>query len=241
MRTLLLMLCLVGLARGEELFDKANAAYDAGRFDEAAEGYEALLERDGPRVAVLQNLGSAYHRLGENGRAILAFERALLLDPGDPDLTANLKLVRDRAAVFPAGVDDGWNRFASRLSRRTWSWIELGGMTLLPAAALGWLLLRGRAGRGWMIPAAAGGVALAGLSVAALRTTATVVNRGIVVADPATLRISPFGTAEEKGSLMEGREVVLGQEKDGWFRVSVEGAASEGWIAKGEVEPLVPR
>jgi tetratricopeptide (TPR) repeat protein len=241
MRILVLIILLSGLARGGALFDRANAAYDAGRFDDAVEGYEKLLERDGPRAAVLQNLGSAYHQLGEEGRAILAFERALLLRPGDPDLRANLKLARDQAAVFPAEPGGAWHRLVGRISRRQWSILELAGMALVPLAAFGWVILRERRGRGWMIPLGAAGGIVAGLSFAALRTAAAVEHRGIIVADAATIRISPFPRAEEKGSLGGGREVRLGEERNGWFWIRVDGGAGEGWVAPGEVEPLVAR
>ena len=75
MRVLFLLLIMVVVARADDRFAKANEDYRTGHFREAAEQYETLLENDGPRVSVLQNLGSAYHQLGENGRAILAFER----------------------------------------------------------------------------------------------------------------------------------------------------------------------
>jgi hypothetical protein len=95
-------------------------------------------------VAVLQNLGSAYFRSGDEGRAILAFERALLLKPGDPDLKANLKLVRDQAAVFPPPPAEGWRSWLERPSRKFWSGLALASALLLPVAAGLWLGLRSR-------------------------------------------------------------------------------------------------
>ncbi|GAA5481082.1 tetratricopeptide repeat protein [Haloferula sargassicola] len=241
MKWIWMLLLMVATTKADEVFDRANADYRAGRFREAAAAYESLLDRDGPSVGVLQNLGSAYHQLGDDGRAILAFERALLLAPRNPDLKANVKRVRDRAAVFPMAPESRAEKWGGWMAARTGSWLALLGMIALPAAALGWVLLRGKPGRWTMIPVGVGGAVLAAGSWLMLQAWQRTKTEGIVVARPATVRISPFETAEEKASLPAGREVILGAEKDGWFWVRVEGADTRGWVAASEVEPLVPR
>jgi hypothetical protein len=45
-------------------------------------------------AAALYNQGNAYARAGKPGMAVLNYERAQLLSPGDPDLEANLDAVR---------------------------------------------------------------------------------------------------------------------------------------------------
>ena len=218
------MIACLASARADERFERANADFEAGRFEEAAAAYEELLDSEGPRVAVLQNLGSAYFRSGDVGRAILAFERALLLKPGDPDLKANLKLVRDQAAVFPPPPAEGWRGWLERPSRKFWSGLAVGSALLLPVS----------------IFASVAGLAALGLSLYAVDWRKGEDARGIVVGDPAKVRISPFGKAEERGSLAGGREVRLGREANGYFWVSVDGGATEGWVAAKEVERLIP-
>ncbi len=243
--TLLGMIACLASARADESverFERANADFEVGRFKEAAAAYEELLDEQGPRVAVLQNLGSAYFRSGDMGRAILAFERALLLKPGDPDLKANLKLVRDEAAVFPPLPAEGWRGWLERPSRKFWSGLALSSALLLPAAAGLWLGLRSRwrGAAAVSIFASVAGLAVLGLSLYALQWRKGEDARGIVVGDPAKVRISPFEKAEERGSLAGGREVRLGREANGYFWVSVDGGATEGWVAAKEVERLIP-
>ncbi|MBN2060914.1 MAG: hypothetical protein JW882_10935 [Deltaproteobacteria bacterium] len=81
---------------GEENFFHANRLYKDGLFKSAAEGYEALLEEGQISGHVYFNLGNAYFRLGELGRAILNYERARLLIPRDADLNFNLNYARDQ-------------------------------------------------------------------------------------------------------------------------------------------------
>jgi tetratricopeptide (TPR) repeat protein len=80
----------------EELFFSSNQAYKQGRFQEAIDGYEQLL-RSGHKYGTLYyNLGNAYFRLDQLGRAILNYERARLLMPGDADLNFNINYARDK-------------------------------------------------------------------------------------------------------------------------------------------------
>ncbi|HID30644.1 MAG TPA: hypothetical protein EYP19_11650 [Desulfobacterales bacterium] len=79
----------------EELFFRANQAYKEGRFQEAVNGYGQLIESGHEDAVLFYNLGNAYFRLDQLGRAILNYERARLLTPRDADLNFNLGLARD--------------------------------------------------------------------------------------------------------------------------------------------------
>ena len=80
--------------------DEANALYRQGNYQAAAEAYEEILTEQGPRASVFYNLGNARQQLKQHGPAILAYERAKLLAPRNPDLAANLTLARKAAADF---------------------------------------------------------------------------------------------------------------------------------------------
>src|SRR5213083_3246497 len=85
------------LAQADAEFAKANQAFAQGHFKEAISGYEALI-RDGQWSAnVFYDLGNAYFRAGDFGRAILNYERALALAQHHPEATANLQIARDEA------------------------------------------------------------------------------------------------------------------------------------------------
>src|SRR6266446_313827 len=84
-------------AQGEIEFEKANQEFAQGHFKEAISSYEVLI-RDGQWSAnIFYDLGNAYFRTGDFGRAILNYERALALDRHHPEATANLQIARDEA------------------------------------------------------------------------------------------------------------------------------------------------
>jgi tetratricopeptide (TPR) repeat protein len=87
----------VGLAQPDAQFANANQAFAQSHFKEAIADYEALI-RDGQWSAnVFYDLGNAYFRTGDFGRAILNYERALALERHHPEATANLQIARDEA------------------------------------------------------------------------------------------------------------------------------------------------
>lgn len=74
--------------RALELFDNAKSA---DGYREAARALESLLVDGYRNGAVYYNLGNAYYRAGEYGRAILNYRKAKPFRPRDPYLSANLQ------------------------------------------------------------------------------------------------------------------------------------------------------
>lgn len=75
-------------------FPEANLKYQAGDFEAAAVGYEKAIASGRASGAVYYNLGNARFRLGEKGKALLAYERALKKMPRDKDLRWNLVVLQ---------------------------------------------------------------------------------------------------------------------------------------------------
>jgi tetratricopeptide (TPR) repeat protein len=81
-------------------FTKANQQYAQGRFKEAISSYEALVRAGQWSANLFYDLGNAYFRTGDFGRAILNYERALALERHHPEATANLQIARDEARAL---------------------------------------------------------------------------------------------------------------------------------------------
>ena len=84
-------------AQADAEFAKANQEFAQGHFKEAISGYEALIRSGQWSANVFYDLGNAYFRTGDFGRAILNYERALTLERHHPEATANLQIARDEA------------------------------------------------------------------------------------------------------------------------------------------------
>ena len=81
-------------SQGEDLFALGNQAYAGGKYDEALSCYKRVIEQEGYSASLLFNMANAYYKKKDVGQAILHYERALYLDPGNADIRANLALAR---------------------------------------------------------------------------------------------------------------------------------------------------
>lgn len=86
-----------GAHESGEVFVNANAAYAAGEYGKAATLYRGLVERGIENGHLYYNLGNAYLRNGELGRAVAAYRRCQSLLPRDRDVVANLEFARKSA------------------------------------------------------------------------------------------------------------------------------------------------
>ena len=86
-------------------FAKANQAYTEGRFQEAVDGYQNLINSGHWSANLFYDLGNGWFRVGDFGRAILNYERALALDQQHPEAAANLRLARDEARALELRKD----------------------------------------------------------------------------------------------------------------------------------------
>lgn len=105
----LLFLVLVAVPlRGdsrEGLFLQGNRHYEAGDYRKALESYAAIAAMGYESGPLYFNMGNCHYKLGETGPAVLHYERAARLIPGDEDLEVNLSLARlkvvDRIPELP--------------------------------------------------------------------------------------------------------------------------------------------
>ncbi len=97
------------MAQPSTQFAKANQEYAAGDFKAAVEDYEDLVRSGQDAPNVFYNLGNAYFRKSDFGRAILNYERALALDPRHPEAQANLRVTRDEARALEL-IPSRWER-----------------------------------------------------------------------------------------------------------------------------------
>lgn len=74
---------------------EGDSAYMKNDFASAIQIYEALLKK-GEAADIYYNLGNSYYKADNIAKAILNYERALLLQPGNADYRANLEVARSK-------------------------------------------------------------------------------------------------------------------------------------------------
>lgn len=111
----------------QSLATKGDSAYMNKDYHKAITLYEDALKTEGVSAAILYNLGNTYYKAGNNGKAILCYERALMLDPNDNDIITNLNLVRnkliDKTVENQSLIVKVWNSIINIFDANTWAWI----------------------------------------------------------------------------------------------------------------------
>ena len=191
----------------------------------------------GYSAAGLYNLANSYARAGKPGMAILNYERASLLSPGDPDIQANLGYVR-ASAHLPAETPDTLDRVA-RIANPFWiSWIGVLGLTMLGASVIAaQLSARLQFLRGAAMLLGASMVALTLANALALWPR---LHQGIVIAAATPVRVSPVPMGDPLFTLPEGEKVKITAEHEGFALIETR-TGRIGWITHSNLAPLIPR
>ena len=136
--TVLLVLMLLPMTASAVTKAEADSSYVRQHYQEAIKQYEVLL-KEGVSADLYYNLGNAYYRSDNFTRAIINYERALLLSPGDKDIRHNLQLARQKTTdKLSPSVDFflvTWYRsLVNIMGVDAWAW------TALVALAMGIIL-----------------------------------------------------------------------------------------------------
>jgi tetratricopeptide (TPR) repeat protein len=229
----LMLLAFAGAAHAGD-FDVANKAFADGKFEDARRGFERSLS-DGWKVGVLFNLGNAHFRLGQSGKAALNFERALALSPGQPEVSANLKFVRESAgAKYPS---PSWMEAVfSLVPPRIAPWLAIG------VAWIGWLWAGSAVVRRTGAAGVAGGAMLVVLGTVygiGAFWNVELRQRDAVVLLKSDARREPSDRGVLAEELGEGSKIRIISEQGEWSYVALPGG-EKGWIKSSAFERIIP-
>lgn len=231
----------------DTLWSQANAAYSNGSYRQAAELYEALLARGVHSGKLYYNLGNSWFKQGRMGKAILNYNRALLLDPTDEDTQYNLAMAHarivDKIDAVPEFFLKTWLRdLGLTLSSDTWAVLGLVFLGIAFAAVILWLLAGTLA---WRKAGFYGGIVSIAFCLgctfyAHFQRTRLLHNREAVVMNlVAPVKSSPGSGSKDIFVLHEGTKVRMLERLDGWTEI-VLSDGNKGWIASNAIEAVAP-
>ena len=248
---LLFMLSLSAVAQSSASapafsMNKADSLYMANDFAGAITMYEILLEESGESAQLYYNLGNSYYKTDNIAKAILNYERALLLSPGDDDIEFNLNLASSKTVdkesegfevFFIAWLTDVANLF----SLATWSVIAIISFIILLVALL-FFLSTGNIG----FKKCCFFVGLAMLFVTIVGNFAawhhydklTKREHAIITQPTVTAKSTPSESGTSLFVIHEGRKVIISDDSmREWKEIQLE-EGSKGWVPATSLERI---
>ena len=237
-----IVLCPLSIVLAQTPFELANAAYADGRYDEAAALYQSMIDEQ-PNATLYYNLGNAQFKQGELAQAILAYERALRLQPNHKDAQYNLAFAQSKITDNIEDQDfflSAWARtLRNSLSEHTWLILSIALFILALAGILLWML-----GRELWLRKTAFYVAwiallfslIAGLNAWSLHRRDTLRNEAIITQGIVNAKSSPDRSGTDLFTVHEGTKVTIRETLGEWCNIRV--GNNEGWIRLSNLERI---
>ena len=222
-----------------------DSAYIREDYASAVQIYETLLQ-EGEAAEIYYNLGNSYFKQDDIARAILNYERALMLQPGNADIRANLEIARaktvDKVNEIPDVFFVSWAKsLTNSLSVDTWAKVSI-VLFLLFLVGLGLFFVA----RQTMLKKIGFTAAVvfflftlvAHFSGGYQKNRLTHRTSAIVLTPSITVRSTPSETGTSLFVLHEGRKVSI---KDGsmreWKEIQLEDG-QVGWVPAADIEVI---
>ncbi len=222
------------------LYNQGNKAYRSKNWDDAIEKYLAAVNDGASSAELFYNLGCAYFRAGDIGRAILWFERAKILKPRDRDINKNLaftrKLTQDKIESIYRNTLLAWFwRIIERISfSELWWLLLIISLAATIATSFSILQLRGY----WF------GIVLWIIFILVAGSWYMKGNRlweihlGITISSKADVRSEPSSEGEILFTIHSGTRVGIIEKRRDWFRIAIEDGHT-GWANENTIEPVI--
>jgi hypothetical protein len=222
--------------------EQAAAAYESGDYTEAVRLYETAVSGGTANGNIYYNLGNAYYRSNDLGRALLSYLRAQVFIPRDLDLDHNLRLVR-ASRIDVQGDERGWVEGLGGVTSGVVTLSELGWGALLGWSAgfgllAAWILWpeRRAALRLLLILAAAAALFVLILFVSRMWIS-THRAAAVVVEEQARVMSGPGERYLELFTLHAAAEVRIVESRSGWIRLALPDGR-QGWLPQESVEAV---
>jgi len=224
---------------------EANDLYAQAEYKMAIKEYEEILVKEGVSPQIYYNLGNAYYKSNEIGRAILNYERALKIDPMMEDASYNLTIAQtkvvDNIIKIPTFFLFEWFKILIKLiGSNAWLYISVFLFILCLLFVFLFIFASSRRLRIvsfyiWMVFLVFSILTLVFSNVR--KSQIEKHNEAIVMSGVITAKSSPDKSGTNLFQLHEGTKVEIKSSLGNWIEIEL-GNGSVGWVEKVHTERI---
>lgn len=227
------------------LWERGNQSYIDGDYAAAVTAYQAIENRGYSSSRLYYNMGNAYYKQGQIGRAILYYNRALVVSPSMDDARHNLEIAeaqtKDNIAVVP-------EFFLNRYMRTLRSAISCSAWSVMSVAFFGVMLLfllifllgsRIKVRKVGFYGAVVSLLLFVVVTIFGVSARNSIIDRpaAIVMSSAISVKSSPDRAATDLFVLHEGTKVEVSSEVDGWSEITI-ADGKKGWTESAHLERI---
>ena len=226
-------------------FERGNALYQKGNYNEAVTEYEGVLQTRKQSAELYFNLANCYYKLNKVAPAIYNYEKALVLNPGDQDVKNNLKFAQkltiDEIKEVPkVGGAKLLRDFTGALHYDQWAWIAVGFSVLFLLFFIGYYFSSLTLSKriffiGMFVIVFA--ILISVLAAIFEKTHYDNERPAIVFAEITPVKGEPKASGSDVVMLHEGTKVFVLETLDDWKKVQLTDD-TEGWIESSAIKEV---
>jgi Bacterial SH3 domain./Tetratricopeptide repeat. len=227
----------------DSLWTKGNDSYSLGEWTNALLNYEQIEKNGKVSPQLYYNIGNTYFKLGNKGKAILYYERAIKLNPSYKDAINNLQIVSlqtlDKIEKVPEFVLITWiKEIRNSINSNTWAWL---GIIFLVILSLLLLMYRFSSYMGvrkfsFILSCIMLFLVVASFSFSInLRLHANSIENAIVLSPVSNIKSAPNTTGNNLFILHEGTKLTILEDIGPWKKIELEDGR-QGWIDSSTIE-----
>ena len=245
--TILLLCCFsaFGFSQNNQRFEKANALYNDGKYAEAIDIYESILDSKVHSSELYFNLGNANYKLNNIAPCIYYYEKALQLSPNDLDIKNNLAFAQNMTIdaidkVPEVGFSRIFKKIVNTFSTDTWAKIAVSGVIVFVLLFLMYHFSYATARKriAFIVSVISLIVAFFSVALAFQKESLNQKNNpAIIFAQESRVKTDPNPTSEEVFRLHEGTKVQVLDAYDDWRKIQLSDN-SIGWIPSKDIKLL---
>lgn len=244
---ILLVFSLVNLYADEkgELWTKANDAYSMGQYETALNDYIEIEKNGYQSYKLYYNMGNAWYKTGNMGKAILYYEKALKLNPAGEDALNNLQIAKlqtlDKIDVLPEFIVSTWIKdIRNLMSSNGWGYTAVGLFAVVCILLLLFKFAPTTGGRKLSFVLACVVFLFfifAVLFAFSLRTKAKSEDNAVVMVPVSNVKSAPNSTGNNLFILHEGSKVEILEQAGKWCRIEISDGR-QGWLEEKDIEVI---
>lgn len=223
-----------------DIYNEANINYKNGNYNKAVELYKSLCDKKIINSKIYYNLGNSYFKAERIGYAILYYEKALKLSPGDDDIKHNLLIANARKTdIDPEVIKNPIIEFVKKIMESiNWKILRLILSISFILTILLWIIyfldinmpITDKL-RIIMIPI----IILLFLIFLYRFDLATNKRFGIVIKQEINIHSGPSDSNTIQYNIHEGLKVKINKQRGNWYLISIPNL-QDGWVSKENIE-----